>query len=199
MKLEKLDKFYYWQAPIYNFSRKFFLFDRRKALNFLNIKSSDKVLDFACGTGLNINYFIKKVPAGNITGIDYSNSMLKIAKNKFPDVEFVQADVSKHKFGKKFDKIVSTYSISMINNWEKSIINAKNSLKKNGTLLILDFYRWHGFIKIFYPFFKWWLSRHGVDSEKKIISFLKKHFKKVEINVLKSGYDFMATARGPKS
>ncbi len=164
-----------------------------------NLKSSDKILDFACGTGLNVSYFVKKLPTGNITGIDYSNSMLKIAKNKYPEVNFVQADVSKYKFGKKFDKIFSTYSISMINNWEKSIVNAKNSLKKNGSLIILDFYRWRGFIKIFYPLFKWWLFRHGVDPEKNIVSFLKKNFKRVDVNVLKSGYDFIVIASGPKN
>ena len=164
----------------------------------LNIKRTDKILDFACGTGLNISYFIKKVPAKNIIGIDYSKSMLKVAKTNYPYVKFIRADISRYLFKKKFDKIVSTYSISMIDNWKEAIVNAKNSLKKDGVFIILDFYPWKGVVRVGYPLFRWWLSKQGVNPEKKIISFLKKHFKKVDFDISRLGYNIILVASEPK-
>ncbi len=197
MDVKNVEIFYSKQAKFYNFTRRFFLFDRKKAIKLLNIKPKDKILDFACGTGVNISLLIKNNPSGNIFGIDYSKSMLEIARKKYPKVKFIERDVSKFYFKKKFDKIISAYSITIIDDWKNAIINAKKSLNKNGKIVILDFYKWQWPIKYFYPLFKWWLLKHGVDPEKEIIPFLQKHFKIVNVYVLNSGYNFIAVVEMP--
>jgi len=189
MKLQNLEKFYGIQSKFYDATRWMFLLNRKKALSLLTFNKKDKILDLACGTGLNIKYLLKKVNPFNILGIDYSNSMLEKARKNYPNVKFIQGDVSKYKFKNKFDKIVCTYSLSMIENWEVTIRNARKHLKKDGIFLILDFHRWHGIIKPAYPLFRWWLSLHGVDSDRDHIPEIKRNFGRVDERVINSGYN----------
>ncbi len=198
MNINNLENFYSKQIKFYNPTRNLFLSNRKFATELLEIKNDDKILDLACGTGLNFSYLLEKTDSKNITGIDYSKSMLKKAKKDYPMIRLIKADVSSYKFGSKVDKILVTYSISMINDWQRTIVNIRKALNKNGTCVILDFYPWKGKIKIFYPFFKWWLKKHGVDPEKEIISFAKKHFKKVKVLILNSGYNYIMILKYPR-
>ncbi len=196
--LEKTEKIYNTHSKFYDLTRKFFLFNRKKAIELLDVQKQDKIIDLACGTGLNIPLLLKKTSSENIFGIDYSEAMLKKARKKYPDVKFFRGDASDYNIFYKFDKIICTYSMSMIDDWKKTILNAKNSLKDNGIFVILDFYKWNGTIKLFYPIFKSWLEKYGVNPEKNLESYLKENFEKVEMNVLNSGYNFIAVAREPK-
>lgn len=196
MKTENLDRFYKIHSKFYDLTRKFFLLNREKALSMLDLRPGENVIDFACGTGLNVPFLIQKNV--NVTGIDYSAYMLEKAREKYPFVNFVEGDVSGIKIKEKADAIVCTYSISMIEKWTESVLNMKNSLKKEGRLLILDFYPFQGYIKFLYPAFKKWLMLHGVDPEKPVIPFLNQHFKKLDYWILNSGYNFIALAQSPK-
>lgn len=198
MQLAELEKFYKIHSDFYDVTRRFFLFDRQKAIELLEIKDGDKILDLACGTGLNTPLILRKNKDVEIIGIDFSQSMLEKAKQKFPLIRFIQSDVAAYQFSEKFDKIISTYSISMIDEWQKTLLNAKNALKRDGVLVILDFYCWHGLIKFFYPIFKWWLKRHGVNPEKPIATFLKNYFMEVKEIILHSGYDSIVIAKFSK-
>lgn len=196
--LKKTEKIYNIHSKFYDLTRPFFLFNRKKAIQLLNVTKQDKIIDLACGTGLNIPLLLKNTSSENILGIDYSEAMLRKARKKYPNIKFIRGDVSIYNFSEKADKIISTYALSMIDDYEKTILNVKNSLKKNGAFVILDFYKWGGIIKIFYPIFKSWLKKYGVNPEKNLESYLKKNFEKVEIRVLNSGYNFIAIAKYPK-
>ncbi len=144
MNINNLENFYSKQIKFYNPTRNLFLSNRKFATELLEIKNDDKILDLACGTGLNFSYLLEKTDSKNITGIDYSKSMLKKAKKDYPMIRLIKADVSSYKFGSKVDKILVTYSISMINDWQRTIVNIRKALNKNGTCVILDFYPWKG-------------------------------------------------------
>lgn len=171
-----------------------FLFNRERAIDSLEIQPNDKILDLACGTGLNIHHLIKKSKSSNIMGIDYSESMLGKAKQMYPSVKFIREDVSKYKFNQKFDKVICTYSLSMIEEWKRTILNIRKALNKGGKFVILDFHPWRGIIKPIYPVFRWWLGKHGVDAERNALPVLKKHFKHVEKKIMNSGYNSIIIA-----
>lgn len=196
--LEKTEKIYNTHAKFYDLTRQFFLFNRKKAVELLDVQKQDRIIDLACGTGLNIPLLLKNTSPGNLLGIDYSEAMLKKAAKKYPKVNFVKADASDYNIFYKFDKIICAYSVSMIDDWEKTIFNARNSLKEEGAFVILDFYKWSGIIKPFYPIFKFWLKKYGVNPEKNLESCLKENFEKVEMKILNSGYNFIAVAKFPK-
>lgn len=44
-----------------------------------------RILDLGCGTGLELEYFFRRVADARITGIDLSAGMLEALKKKFPD------------------------------------------------------------------------------------------------------------------
>ncbi|MBI2004277.1 hypothetical protein HYS72_02315 [Candidatus Pacearchaeota archaeon] len=72
MELEKINKIYDAHSKFYDLTRPFFLFNRKKAVNMMDLNKKDKVIDLACGTGLNISLLLKKTSSKNILGIDYS-------------------------------------------------------------------------------------------------------------------------------
>lgn len=160
----------------------------------MRLEPGDCVLDLACGTGLNIHFMLGTLRPENITGVDYSNDMLEVARRKYPGVQFARENVANYQVKDRYDKIVCTYSLSIIDEWEKTILNARESLKKDGVLLILDFHEWRH-LRFVYRVFGWWLRRHGVDAERSPMPLLEKHFSKVEKLILNGGYNYIIVAR----
>ncbi len=197
MEIDKLDRYYRKHAKFYNFTRRFFLFNRRTSIEMLMLKPEDRVLDIACGTGLNVSCLLEYVPANNITGVDHSESMLEIATVKFPGVELIRGDVSCYDFSERFDKVICSYSLSMIDEWEKTIENVISVMNSNGTFVILDFHKWT-FAEPVYKIFRWWLGIHGVDAEREPAEFVHNRFEKVEKKVLNYGYNYIIKAEHPK-
>ena len=188
----KIKSYYRFHSKIYDATRWLFLLNRKKAIEELKLQSDDVVVDFACGTGLNLPFILKKTK--NISALDFSEDMLAKAKAKSTFVNFVRGDACSYQFEKKANKIVCTYSLSLIENWKEAIKNMSSNLNETGTLVILDFYKWNGLIKILYPVFKWWLNLHSVNPELAVENELKKYFKNVEMKTYLSGYNFISVA-----
>src|SRR3989338_1919882 len=56
---------------------------RKKAVDSLNLKEGDVVVDLACGTGLNFPYLQRAVGhKGRIVGVDITDAMLEQARRK---------------------------------------------------------------------------------------------------------------------
>jgi len=67
------------------------------------------VLDLGCGTGKPIlEYLVSKNL--NVTGVDASSEILKIAKTNFPVTEFILQDMRLLNLGRKFDAIIVWHS-----------------------------------------------------------------------------------------
>lgn len=74
-------------------------------LNNGGIRENIHVLDVACGTGVLFPDYLKRSVA-SVTGIDISPEMVRIAKEKFPDVKVICGDVETAEFSRKFDAIM---------------------------------------------------------------------------------------------
>ena len=69
------------------------------------IRPGTNVLDVACGTGVLFpDYFARNV--GSLTAIDISPEMVRIAREKFPDVNVLCGDAETADFGRKFDAVM---------------------------------------------------------------------------------------------
>jgi len=189
----RVEKFYKIHSKFYDATRWIFLPARKKAVAMLDIKAGDSVIDCACGTGYNMRHFPKEQVA--ISGIDCTDAMLQRAKNKFPAHQFVNGDITTYRFAKPADKIICTYALSLVTEWEKAILNMKDTLGEHGTLVILDFCPITGWVRFLNPILRWWLRTCHVDMDIAVIPFLKQHFTSVEVKTGTFGYYFLAKAR----
>ncbi len=101
------------------------------------IDKNSEILDIGCGTGDLVKKFVKK--GYKIKGIDKSKSMVKKAKSKHPECEFLQKDAlnSMNHPPNSFTNILCTYfTIYYIKNKEQFFRNAYTWLKANGTLTL---------------------------------------------------------------
>jgi len=73
-------------------------------LNRANIRNGTRVLDVACGTGVLFPYYITR--GADVTGIDISPEMVKIARRNFPDIRTLCADALDISFPCGFDSIM---------------------------------------------------------------------------------------------
>lgn len=96
------------------------------------------VLDLACGAGVPVVKFLVK-SGYNVTGIDFSSSMIKLAKKNVPKAKFLEMDMTKLKFKtNSFDAVVSFYAIIHVPK-EKHVKIYKSLhkiLKPNGIALV---------------------------------------------------------------
>lgn len=190
MQVSQLEPFYRIHAKFYNVTRRFFLVDRQKAIERLDIQPGHVIIDYGCGTGLNIPFLLQKTAPERIIGIDYTSAMLEVARARYPWLSLIRGDMTTPQlFPHTADRILCTYALSMVDEWQHALLQMKRVLKADGTLVILDFHPWDGAFKVVYPLFRWWLNKHGVDPEQQVVPFLSRHFHGVEQIVLRAGYN----------
>jgi ubiquinone/menaquinone biosynthesis C-methylase UbiE len=111
---------------------------RLQNLIIKNLESGgNSLLDVGCGTGLHLKHLKDDFLC---TGVDISNSMLKIARKNVKGVTFKEADMKTLRLGKQFDVIVCLLSsigyVKTAVSLEKTIQNFSKHLKKGGLALI---------------------------------------------------------------
>jgi len=107
-------------------------------------------LEIGCGSGHLAQLLVKK--GYKITGVDLHEEMLQIARERLPGVDFIQQDIRKLKFDRKFDAIIAmgrmfTY-MTTNEDVEKSIHSIARCLNQDGIFLFDNFSAQH-FVKNF--------------------------------------------------
>lgn len=124
-------------------------------------KDSLNIVDVACGTGDMIEIWqemTKKLSKNisNIKGIDPSCGMLSIAKQKFPNNEFIEASAQALPLESGSVDIMSiSYGIRNVIERQKALSEFARVLKKNGIFVVLEFTKREkcGFITYFRDFY----------------------------------------------
>ena len=122
--------------------------------SYLNIRSSDTLLDLGCGGGRNIQYFLTK--ANKVYGMDYSSASVDIARNlnekdiKDGRCQIIEGDVKNIPFDEKTIDIVTAFeTIYFWKDIEDCFREIHRVLKDGGEFLIVNegAYREHKNIK----------------------------------------------------
>jgi demethylmenaquinone methyltransferase/2-methoxy-6-polyprenyl-1,4-benzoquinol methylase len=132
----------HYDLPISHMFRKY----KVKAFNSSSLKPGDRVLVFCCGTGLDFSHILKRIgDTGTITGIDFSEEMLDIArkriqKRQWANVELIHGDVTRYEnsTGHLFDAGVCTLGLSIIPDYIKAYENLVAAVKEGGEVIIGD-------------------------------------------------------------
>ena len=104
-------------------------------LNNAGVTAGMDILDVACGTGVLFpDYLLRGV--GSVTAIDISPEMVKIAREKFPQVNVVCGDVETASFDRKFDCIMVYNAFPHFPDPENLIRVLTGLLKPGGILTV---------------------------------------------------------------
>lgn len=140
-----MDNIYRGQRHIYDFTRKYYLFGRDTLIAGLDAQPGMRVLEIACGTGRNLAKVGTAWPGARLFGLDISAEMLKNARATLgPDAHLGEGDACTFDAAAllgepAFERIVLSYSLSMIPNWEAALDHAAGHLAAGGVLHVVDF------------------------------------------------------------
>jgi len=106
-----------------------------------------RILELGCGNGINLVELKKKFSKFDFVGIDYSEEMIKYAKENSKNIEFYVGDITNTNLYDKFSKFDLIFTnrclinLKSDNKIKLSIKRAQNVLKKNGYFVFLENFR----------------------------------------------------------
>lgn len=164
-----MDGVYRRQRHIYDLTRKYYLFGRDRLIEGLDCTPGMRVLEIACGTGRNLARIRKRWPGTDLYGLDISEEMLKSARETLDhsahlalgDARAFDADSLFDET--RFDRIILSYSLSMIPGWQYALAQASKLLEGGGSLHIVDFGDLGGIPAPFAAGLRAWLAKFHVE------------------------------------
>jgi len=140
-----MDSIYRGQRHIYDATRKYFLFGRDRLIGELDCQPHHAVLEVGCGTGRNLHRIGQRWPGVSLHGLDISREMLASASARLgASARLAQGDATGFDpaplFGREnFDRVVLSFSLSMIPAWQAALEQAMRVLAPGGALHVVDF------------------------------------------------------------
>lgn len=163
-----MDDVYRGQRHIYDFTRKYYLFGRDTLIAGLAAMPGMRVLEVACGTGRNLAKLAKAWPGVRLYGLDISSEMLKSARAALgEEARLGEGDACAFDpailLGEPaFERIVLSYSLSMIPDWQGALTHAAAQLVPGGELHVVDFGDLGGLPGPFQRLLRAWLAKFHV-------------------------------------
>ena len=137
------------QRHFYDVTRAYYLLGRNERIAALNPPPGGSVLEMGCGTGRNLIQLARTYPEATIYGVDISDEMLVSAANTVERhklrhrVKLAQGDATTFDgtaFNKPlYDRVLFSYTLSMIPDWELALLTAAKRLAPGGELHVVDF------------------------------------------------------------
>ncbi|UCC27905.1 MAG: methyltransferase domain-containing protein [Candidatus Bathyarchaeota archaeon] len=147
------------------------IFDNRKELEqFVSLLPRNaRVLDVGCGSGYTGEYLVEH--GFNVVGVDFSQSMLKLAGRNVPEANLIKQDATRLGFKtNSFDGLTSFYCIIHIPREKHASLfqSFHRILKPEGIMLIsMGYSEWEGTEKYFGVDMFW--SHYGPEKSLQII------------------------------
>jgi ubiquinone/menaquinone biosynthesis methyltransferase len=120
--------------------------DLQRSVNRLELRGDELVLDLCCGTGKSTISCLNNVPDGKVIGIDNSEMMLRVAKEKYfkqydsNKLEFVLKDVMNLDYeDNSVDAIFMAYGIRNMPDYKKALFNLFRILKPGGKIAFHEY------------------------------------------------------------
>nr|WP_210314363.1 class I SAM-dependent methyltransferase [Rhizobium lentis] len=199
-----MDGMYRYQRHIYDLTRKYYLLGRDSTIRNLDVPEGGTMLEVGCGTGRNMAFAHRHFPAAKLFGLDISQEMLISARKTFATKstipEFRVADATAftpREFGVSgFDRILISYALSMIPDWERALDASIAALNPGGQLHIVDFGQQEGLPRWFRRMLQSWLPKFHVtprsDLREVLEALAEEHNARLSFETVGGGYAWRA-------
>lgn len=173
---------------------------RRRAVESLAPRAGDRVLDLACGPGMNLPLLSEKVGGtGSVVAVDQSAEMLRAARARpglERHVELVEADATRLPLpDASLDAALCTLGLSAMPDHRAAILAVRRALRAGGRFVVLDASPYRGALRVLNPArnlgFRYGAS---ADATKDIVGALRDEFDTVEVEHFLAGSMFLARA-----
>lgn len=169
----RMDRIYAGQRHIYDLTRKYYLFGRDRMIDRLELQPGALALEVGCGTARNLIRAARAWPEARFYGLDISAAMLATAQAKVAAagladrITLAQADAADFDpvalFGiARFDRVMFSYTLSMIPPWRAALERGLAVTAANGRLAVMDFGRQDGWPRWWRRSFLAWLRHFDV-------------------------------------
>lgn len=112
----------------------------------MKLKGNEKLLDLCCGTGKSTLACLHQLPNGIIVGVDNSEGMLEVAREKFSKeigdgkMSFILNDAMQLDFpDNSFDTVFMAYGLRNMPDYARAVQGIHRILKPGGKLCIHDY------------------------------------------------------------
>ncbi|WP_106795418.1 class I SAM-dependent methyltransferase [Rhizobium sp. H4] len=199
-----MDGMYRYQRHIYDLTRKYYLLGRDSTIRNLDVPEGGTLLEVGCGTGRNMAFAHRHFPTAKLFGLDISQEMLISARKTFATKatipEFRVADATAftpREFGVGgFDRILISYALSMIPDWERAVDASIAALNPGGQLHIVDFGQQEGLPRWFRSMLQAWLAKFHVtprpDLREVLEAQAQEHNARLSFETVGGGYAWRA-------
>jgi len=135
------NKSFKWDAKLYQESSSFQFNLGLIAIEKLNPKGNENILEIGCGNAKLTIELAKKIPSGKMTAIELSEDMVNQAeenlnKQQVKNVKIVNMDAININYENQFDAVFSNSAIHWIKNLKTMYNLIYKSLKKKSRILI---------------------------------------------------------------
>ncbi len=136
---------------------------KKDVIKYLNLNNDSEILDLCTGTGDLAGILKEKYPYAKIIGVDFSQEMLKVARIKYPEIEFLDADCTQLPFkNEQLDLCIISFGLRNTEDIKKMLSEIYRVLKKEGTFINLDLGKPNKFLNIFFkPYMYFWVAFLG--------------------------------------
>lgn len=209
---ERMENFYCRQARDYDGFREHLLQGRKELWERLPVEDGAVWIDMGGGTGKNLERIgpdIRRL--SKVYVVDLCPSLLTVARkraydNGWTNVETVEADVATFTPAEGVaDVITFSYSLTMIPNWFAAIDRARDLLRTEGTIGVVDFYvarkypatgqvRHTWFARNFWPA---WFSMDNVHPSPDHIPYLLERFAMEDLTEHRARLPYLSFLRAP--
>jgi S-adenosylmethionine-diacylgycerolhomoserine-N-methlytransferase len=138
-----LNRYYRWVRHIYDASRKFYLFGRDETIRALLAEDWERLVEIGPGTGRNLRKLHAARPRARYGGVEASDAMFEHASARLPWATLVRGFAEDADYttllGARPDVVLFSYCLSMVQDAQAALINARRSVAPTGKVVVVDF------------------------------------------------------------
>lgn len=192
------------RAPTYDDATRRMEPVRQRAIERLDLRPGDRVLDLGCGTGKSFDPILERIGAqGELVGVDQSPDMLAIARRRVADagwsnVTLIESAAEEVELEGRFDALLLVYTPDVLRS-RAALARAFGAVRRGARVACAGM-----------KFFPWWLTpldllvlikawgyAGNLAGYRRPWRFLAPHVEGLAVDVMYGGIAFVASGRTP--